>query len=115
MRGAMLYVNAGKGHYIPAVALAESFNNAGHSAIVEDLFIVMGTPFWEWFCKYDWRFLLHHPRLEGVVHSFTDTSLSAFFIKTVCARRRGLTVLRGGKRRFTFFVDICAQIRYYKK
>lgn len=94
MRGAMLYVNAGKGHYIPAVALAESFNNAGHSAIVEDLFIVMGTPFWEWFCKYDWRFLLHHPRLEGVVHSFTDTSLSAFFIKNQGLTKAHLSSLK---------------------
>ena len=81
MRGAMLYVNAGKGHYVPAIALAESFNKAGHTAIVEDLFIAMGTPFWEWFCKYDWRFLLHHPHLEGVAHYMTDNRLSTQLIK----------------------------------
>ena len=86
MRGAMLYVNAGKGHYTPAIALAESFNNTGHSAIVEDLFVVVGAPFWEWFCKYDWRFLLHHPHLEGVCHKFTDNRLS-----TVLIRNQGLT------------------------
>ena len=37
MRGAMLYVNAGKGHYTPAIALADSFNKAGHTVVVEDL------------------------------------------------------------------------------
>lgn len=82
----MLYVNAGKGHYTPAIALAESFNNAGHSAIVEDLFVAVSAPFWEWFCKYDWRFLLHHPHLEGVCHKFTDNRLS-----TVLIRNQGLT------------------------
>ena len=81
MRGAMLYVNAGKGHYVPAIALADSFNKAGHKAIVEDLFIAMGTPFWEWFCKYDWRFLLHHPHLEGICHYMTDNRLSTQLIK----------------------------------
>ena len=81
MKGAMLYVNAGKGHYTPAVALAESFNNAGHNAIAEDLFTVVGAPFWEWFCKYDWRFLLHHPHLEGLSHRITDNRLSFYLIR----------------------------------
>ena len=93
MRGAMLYVNAGKGHYIPAIALAESFNKAGHTAIVEDLFTVMGTPFWEWFCKYDWRFLLHHPHLEGICHRFTDNRLSTFLIKQQGLMKKHLSSL----------------------
>lgn len=100
MRGAMLYVNAGKGHYIPAKALAESFNNAGHNAIVEDLFVVMGTPFWEWFCKYDWRFLLHHPTLEGVAHRCTDTRLSSTLIKMVGQTKGHLSSLEHWYRKF---------------
>ena len=81
IRGAFLYVNAGKGHYIPAVALAESLKKAGHIAIVEDLFVTVKAPFWEWFCKYDWRFLLHHPRLEEISHSGTDNRLSYRLIR----------------------------------
>ena len=80
MKGAMLYVNAGKGHYVPAKALADSFIRGGHEAIVEDLFVVFGTPFWEFFCKYDWRFLLHHPRLEPIVHALTDNKLNSRLI-----------------------------------
>ena len=80
MKGAMLYVNAGKGHYVPAKALADSFIRGGHEAIVEDLFVVFNTPFWEFFCKYDWRFLLHHPRLEPIVHSLSDNKLSSLLI-----------------------------------
>ena len=94
MKSAMLYVNAGKGHYIPAKALADSFISAGHEAIVEDLFDVLHAPFWEFFCKYDWRFLLHHPRLEPIVHSLTDTRPNAFLIKTQCSRKKYLSVFR---------------------
>lgn len=86
MRGAMVYVNAGKGHYVPAKALADSFIRAGHEVIVEDLFMALDSRFWEWFCKYDWRFLLHHPHLESICHSLTDNRLSFYSI-----RKAGLT------------------------
>ena len=77
----MLYVNAGKGHYVPAKALADSFIRGGHEAVLEDLFVTFDTPFWEFFCKYDWRFLLHHPRLEPFVHSLTDNRLNFYLIR----------------------------------
>ena len=76
-----MYVNAGKGHYVPAKALADSFNRAGHEVIVEDLFMAMNSSFWEWFCKYDWRFLLHHPHMESVLHAMTDNRLSYHLIR----------------------------------
>lgn len=82
MRGAMMYVNAGKGHYVPAKALADSFIKAGHEVIVEDLFMATDSRFWEWFCKYDWRFLLHHPHLESICHSLTDNRLSYYLIRS---------------------------------
>ena len=82
MKGAMLYVNAGKGHYMPAKALYDSMIDAGHEAVLEDLFVVLDTPFWEFFCKYDWRFLLHHPRLEPIVHRMTDNRFNYHLIKS---------------------------------
>lgn len=90
MKGAILYVNAGKGHYIPAKALSDSFNRMGHEVFTEDLFNVIGSPFWEWFCKYDWRFLLHHPMLEGVAHSLTDNRFSYHLIKICGATKNKL-------------------------
>lgn len=81
MRGAMLYVNAGKGHYMPAKALRDSMVRLGHEAIMEDLFIVIDSSFWEWFCKYDWRFLLHYPNFERFIHPLTDTKLSAQLLR----------------------------------
>ncbi len=94
MKGAMLYVNAGKGHYIPAKALADSFLKTGHEAIVEDLFKVLDAPFWEFFCKYDWRFLLHHPRLEPLVHSLTDSRFNAFLIRMQGDRKKYISVFQ---------------------
>lgn len=81
MKGAMLYVNAGKGHYVPAKALADSFIRAGQEAVLEDLFVVFDCPFWELFCKYDWRFLLHHPRWEQIQHPITDNRLNFWLIR----------------------------------
>lgn len=81
MLGAMLYVNAGKGHYVPAKALADGMERNGHNAVVEDMFLVIKSPFWEWYCKHEWRFLLHHPRLERIVHHFLDNRLSGCLIR----------------------------------
>jgi processive 1,2-diacylglycerol beta-glucosyltransferase len=81
MRAAMIYVNAGKGHYVPAKALADSMQKEGHFASVEDLFVICKAPFWEWYCKYEWRFMLHHPRLERINHRLDDTKLSAALIR----------------------------------
>ena len=90
----MLYVNAGKGHYIPAKALADSFNRGGHEAIVEDLFVALGTSFWEWFCKYDWRFLLHHPHLERVLHKLTDNRVNTFLIEKQGQKQNNLKTFK---------------------
>jgi processive 1,2-diacylglycerol beta-glucosyltransferase len=40
MLGAFLYVDAGKGHYVPALALADKLEQQGHQALVEDMFLV---------------------------------------------------------------------------
>lgn len=74
MKGAFLYVDAGKGHYIPAVALADSFKEMGGEADVEDLFKVFKSWLIRKACKEEWRFLLHHPTLENKVHSGMDGS-----------------------------------------
>ena len=72
MKGAFLYVDAGKGHYVPAVALAEAMRDMGDEAIVEDLFIVFKSPIVRWVSKNYWRYLLHHPKLEKRVNEISD-------------------------------------------
>ncbi len=81
MKGAFLYVDAGKGHYVPAVALADSFKRAGHEVVVEDLFNAIHSPFWKTVCKLDWRFCLHHPNYEKVLHWIGDHRFNYYNIK----------------------------------
>ena len=64
MKGAFLYVDAGKGHYVPAVALSDAMKDMGEEAIVEDLFVIFKAPIVRWISKHYWRYLLHHPKLE---------------------------------------------------
>jgi len=77
MLGAFLYVDAGKGHYVPAKALADKLEQLGHQALVEDMFLVCNVPFWSSFCKREWRFMLRHPRIEGSYHRLHDTKAMA--------------------------------------
>ena len=86
MLGAMLYVNAGKGHYVPAKALSDSLEKSGHTSLVEDMFVVLNSPFWEFYCKFEWRFMLHYPTLERILHRFDDNKFSAFLIRNISIR-----------------------------
>ena len=72
MKGALLYVDAGKGHYIPAIALEESFKETEHEVVVENLFVVLDSPRLNSSCKKSWRFLLHHPKVEYVWNTVMD-------------------------------------------
>ena len=44
MKGAFLYVDAGKGHYVPAVALRDAMNDMGEEAVVELSLIHISEP-----------------------------------------------------------------------
>ncbi|MDI9454612.1 MAG: UDP-N-acetylglucosamine--LPS N-acetylglucosamine transferase, partial [Spirochaetota bacterium] len=62
----LLYVDAGKGHYVPAKAMGDVLAARGYDAPVEDLFVALDSTFWHWFCKAEWRFFLKHPILERI-------------------------------------------------
>ena len=92
MLGVFLYVDAGKGHYVPALALAEKLEQQGHQALVEDMFLVCNVPFWSIVCKKEWRFMLRHPRIEGPYHRLHDTKAMAAvfrFLATHLPLKRG--------------------------
>ena len=83
MFGAMLYVNAGKGHYVPAKAAYDALLRSGHTGCVEDMFAILNSPFWQWFCRAEWRFLLRHPQMERCFHATQDTRFTAFWLSTL--------------------------------
>ena len=74
MKGIFVYVNAGKGHYIPAKALSDSFKDADCETELTEFFSIFGKCLWKSFIKYDWRICLHHPWLEVRLHRATDSS-----------------------------------------
>ena len=90
MKGAFLYVDAGKGHYIPAVALSDAFKAMGHQAVVEDLFLVFRLPFFKWICKYYWRYLLHHPKLEKKVNAISNNRMSHDSLRALSHDKKGI-------------------------
>ncbi len=90
MKGAFLYVDAGKGHYIPAVALKDAFVDMGHEAVVEDLFIVFRLPFFKWVSKYYWRFLLRHPSLEKKVNKISNNRSAHDSLRALSVDRKAI-------------------------
>lgn len=81
MKGAFIYVDAGKGHYVPAKAVCERFLEKGFEATLENLFLIIGCKRWNNMIKKTWRHQLHHPKLERIENTFFDGSLSFHIIK----------------------------------
>ncbi len=94
MKGAFLYVDAGKGHYIPAVALADAFKDKGHEAVVDDLLLVFKVPFFRWVSKHYWRYLLHHPRLEKKLNKLSNRHVAHLSLKALSNDVRALKHFR---------------------
>ena len=88
MKGAMIYVNAGKGHYIPAKALADSFEEAGHEAMLVELFSIFNAPLWESFVRNEWRFMLKHPKLEAKADASSDSPKTANTIRRLAFHKK---------------------------
>lgn len=73
---ACIYVDGGKGHYVPAKALAEQFEAMGHSVVFEEFYNLMQLAWMGKINKKTWRFMLGHPKLELWLNSRTDSSKS---------------------------------------
>lgn len=59
-----IYVDGGKGHYIPAKAVEEQLTAMGHNAVLIDFFDFLGIRFIGRINKYVWRKLLEHSDYE---------------------------------------------------
>lgn len=94
MKGAFIYVNAGKGHYIPAKALCDTFITNGDDAVLENLFVIFDSPFWDRHTESNWQFFLKHGRIQPLAHRAADNRLSFEFIKMMTLQKRHLTAFR---------------------
>ena len=83
MKGAFLYVDAGKGHYVPAVALSDAMKDMGEEAIVEALFVIFKAPIVRWISKHYWRYLLHHPKLEKKIDKISNARTAYLLLENL--------------------------------
>lgn len=72
MKVSFIYVDAGKGHYVPAKALYDHYIRMGNEATLENLFLIFGAKSWNKMVKNWWRANLHHPKAERVLNDKLD-------------------------------------------
>ncbi len=72
MKVAFVYVDAGKGHYVPAKALYDHYLEMGNDGTLDNMFLIVGAPKWNKWVKNWWRANLRHPKAERVLNNFFD-------------------------------------------
>ena len=74
MRVACVYINAGKGHYIPAKAIGDALHAIGVEAVMVDYFSLLGAKRFDAFNQRVWRVQLRFPLIERIVNRGADHS-----------------------------------------
>ncbi len=74
MKGLCVYVDGGKGHYIPAITVKMELEKLGCEAYLEELFDFLDIRWLGKINKFFWRMMLKHSRLENKVSSHNDHS-----------------------------------------
>jgi processive 1,2-diacylglycerol beta-glucosyltransferase len=69
-----VYVNAGKGHYVPAKAICDALNDEGVEAEMLDYFQMIGAPWFDHINQSVWRWQLRFPDVERAINSKADHS-----------------------------------------
>lgn len=73
MRGLCIYVDGGKGHYVPAKAVQEELNAMGVEAVLEEFFDYLDIRWMGRINKKYWRTMLRMPRLEQKLSKHNDS------------------------------------------
>jgi processive 1,2-diacylglycerol beta-glucosyltransferase len=74
MRVACVYINAGKGHYIPARAISDGLVKLGVEAPMVDFFDMIGARRLDRFNQWMWRWQLRFPAVERSLNGAADRS-----------------------------------------
>ena len=76
MKGLCIYVEGGKGHYVPAKAVSDAMNKLGVETVLEEFFDYLDI---RWLGKLNrkyWRLSLRFPALERIFSKHNDTDPS---------------------------------------
>lgn len=105
MNGACVYVDGGKGHYIPAVAVKKELEKLGNTIYLEELFDFMHIKWLGKINKTFWRMMLRNSKLENKISKMNDSSngmdLAIKFGHRFCTKRL-LKYIKDNKINFFF-------------
>lgn len=73
MRGLCIYVDGGKGHYVPAKAVQEELQAMGIDTVLEEFFDYLDIRWMGRINKSFWRTMLRMPALERHISKFNDS------------------------------------------
>ena len=73
MRGLCVYVDGGKGHYVPAKAVQEELQAMGSDTVLEEFFDYLDIRWMGRINKSFWRTMLRMPALERHISKFNDS------------------------------------------
>lgn len=76
MKFALIFGDTGKGHYVPAKAIADALEEMGHEAEVTEVFTSLGAGHLRESAKNQWKLSLHFPLAERISSSMVDTPLA---------------------------------------
>ncbi len=72
MKGLCVYVDGGKGHYVPAKAVADELNRKGVETVLEEFFDYLDIRWMGRINKKFWRLMLRMPGLEQKISKHND-------------------------------------------
>ena len=86
MRAMCVYVDGGKGHYVPAKAVMEALVSMGHQVALEEFFDYLDIRWLGSINKWWWRQMLKHSKLERKLsqHNDSDSNGMEMAIKFAC-------------------------------
>lgn len=87
MRALCVYVDGGKGHYIPAKAVAEQLEKQGVTAKVEEFFDYLDIRWMGHINKRYWRYMLRHPKIEQKTSRKNDSASNGMEMAVKYARK----------------------------
>lgn len=87
MKGLCVYVDGGKGHYVPAKAVMESLNEMGVETHLEEFFSYLDIKWIGKINKFYWRSMLRKPGLERKLSKHNDADSNGMELAVNMARK----------------------------